>query len=390
MQAAATLIHKLWLQAWSLVLVEMNSQEIGWLIKPRNHLSLLSTRRTTMIVSRVRLVAGLFAVLTPLWIILDVLVFPPEIWLGLMAARIAASFAFGAILLLPRSANSLHDAYKALGMLLAIPTAFFLFSYEHTSQLEMHGMQEAFASGYAFLPFVMVAGLSIFPLTLIESLLFAAPMVCLQVVAAIIGLPVMNWPTVAASFWLLLLINAVATLAGISQLAFMIVLVREAIRDGLTGSFSRNSGEELLELQFIIARRNNSPLALAFLDLDHFKQINDSFGHDAGDQVLMNTVSIIRRHLRTGDMLVRWGGEEFVLILPNASLHEACVALERLRTVGFGKRPDGTPVTASIGIAEVIRDRAETWQQLVQLADARMYEAKQSGRNRMVGCPAEA
>lgn len=166
-----------------------------------------------------------------------------------------------------------------------------------------------------------------------------------------------------------------------SQLGFMIALVHQAIRDPLTTSFSRLSGEELLEIQFIIATRSHSPLALAFIDLDNFKQINDRFGHEAGDEVLVHVVKRIREQLRTGDMLTRWGGEEFILILPNMYCSDAVIAVERLRETGFGKALDGAPVTASVGLSEWIEDRAPDWKTLVDIADRRMYLAKMCGKN---------
>jgi diguanylate cyclase (GGDEF)-like protein len=380
------LIGRLWEQADSSHLITLSRQEVGWLLRPQKHLSLLSRRRTAMIVSRARLLSGLFAVLTPLWIILDVLVFPREVWIGLVAARLLSSLAFFINLILPRKMESPHDAYWALGLLLAIPTCFFIFSYQHMEQFHLIGLQAAFAVGYAFLPFVMVAGLSVFPLTLTENLVFAVPMLLSQIIAAVLHLPVLNWPTVVASFWLLILIMGVSIIAGISQLAFMIVLVRESIRDGLTGCYSRHSGEELLELQFNIATRNKAPLSLAFIDLDHFKQVNDTFGHDAGDQVLRNAVDRIRNQVRNCDVLVRWGGEEFILIMPDTDVESACFALQRLRAKGFGSRPDGVDITASIGISERIMSGKDNWQSLVAKADENMYQAKQSGRDRLVGC----
>lgn len=383
---AAKYLKKLWQQAWSLILVEMSVQEVGWLMRPRGHISLLARRRTTIIVTRARLSAGLFAVLTPLWIIFDVLTFSSEIWIGLAIARLAATAAFVGILLMLRSMESIRDAYHALGLLMTVPMAFFLFTYLHMSQFPLSGVQAAFSTGYAFLPFVVVAGLSIFPLTLIECLSFAAPVLFMQLVAAFMRWPILEWPTLAASFWLLILITGVSAMAGLSQLAFMIVLVREAIRDSMTGCFSRNSGEELLELQFMLSTRSSTPLSLVFIDLDHFKQVNDRFGHDAGDNVLIRASSAIRDELRTGDILVRWGGEEFILILPNSTWLQARQALERLRESGFGMRPDGTPVTASIGIAERVTDGVRKWGDLVEKADARMYLAKQGGRNRIVAC----
>jgi diguanylate cyclase (GGDEF)-like protein len=281
--------------------------------------------------------------------------------------------------------DTLVDAYKALAMLLTIPTAFFLFAYQHMLGLELHGIQQAFAVGYAFLPFVMLAGLSIFPLTLIECLVFASPILIMQALTVIVGWHLVDWPTAAASFWLLLLITSVSAMAGTSQLGFIIVLVREAVRDSLTGCFSRRSGEELLELQFRLAARRHAPMAVAFIDLDHFKSVNDEFGHQAGDQILKVAAATIRRLARGADIPVRWGGEEFLLLMPDTDSVGALVALQRLRTVGLGRRPDDAPLTASIGIAERRQDNADGWQALVAAADARMYEAKQTGRDRIVG-----
>jgi diguanylate cyclase (GGDEF)-like protein len=377
-------IRSIWHHAWTSVLVELSTQEIRWLLSARRHISMLHKRRTTMIVSRVRLVAALFAVLTPLWIVVDVAAFTREVWLPLVLARIAVTIAFGLITLLAIRMQTMADAYRVLAMLFAVPTTFFLFSYQHMAQFQLHGIEQAFATGYAFLPFVMLAGLSIFPLTLMENIIFVSPLLLMQLLAGIMRLPVLDWPTFAASFWLMLLIAGVSVLAGMSQLAFIIVLVREAIRDNMTGCFSRQSGEELLEVQFANSLRNNTPLAVAFLDLDHFKQVNDGFGHEAGDQVLKGAASATQEHLRLGDMLVRWGGEEFVLILPNTTSETAGIALERVRQAGFGLRPDGVSVTASIGVAERIRDGIDNWRGLVEQADARMYEAKQRGRNRVV------
>jgi diguanylate cyclase (GGDEF) domain len=123
---------------------------------------------------------------------------------------------------------------------------------------------------------------------------------------------------------------------------------------------------------------------VAFIDLDDFKQVNDAHGHEAGDQVLTAAAEQVRASLRTGDMLARWGGEEFILIFPNTFSKDAVQALERLREAGFGLRPEGTPVTASIGLAERIQDKPADYKKLVEIADRRMYLAKQGGKNRVV------
>lgn len=242
------------------------------------------------------------------------------------------------------------------------------------------------SSGYNLLPFVMLAGLSIFPLTIVESLVYAAPILLIQLGAYMMRWPLLDWPTAAASLWLLMLITSVSTMAGVSQLAFILVLVRESINDSLTGCFSRSSGEKLLEMQYVQASRSGAPLALAFVDLDFFKQINDQYGHDAGDAALIEATKSLRFYQRTSDVMIRWGGEEFVLIMPNTDSDQAQVALERICKSGIGQRPDGTPLTVSMGIAERRQDRTTDWRELVAMADMRMYMAKQTGRNRIISC----
>jgi len=377
------LANIVWHRLTGLMPGELNQAELSWLAIPRPHLTLLTRRRATMIVNRVRLFAFLFAVLTPLWSIVDYFVFPLPLWITLAVMRLLACAAFTALLLYYRPSGNLLDAYRAMALLFAIPTVFYIASHTLLGTYALSGFSAAIAAGYAFLPFVLVAGLSIFPLTLLESILFACPILLAQGIAASLSWQTLNLPSHAGAFWLLALISGVSTLAGMSQLAFMIALVRQAIRDPLTGVFSRRSGEEVLDLQYIVSGRSNAPLSVAFIDLDHFKSINDRFGHEAGDQALISTTERITTTLRRGDMLVRWGGEEFLLIMPNTDVDQAVLAISRMRETGLGLRPDGTPLTASIGIAERAVDQTGDWKELLDKADQRMYRAKQGGRNRL-------
>jgi diguanylate cyclase (GGDEF)-like protein len=370
--------------AFNRIMNELPRDELFWLFTPFKHMALLATRRAAMVISRVRLVAAMFAVLTPLWIGVDLLVFPWPLWGELAMGRVAVSVAFGVLALAYRSSNRMHDAYVALAVMFAIPTLFFAFSYQLLAGYHLDGLAGAVSAGYAFLPFVMVAGLSVFPLTALEGVLFASPVLLVEVAVAALNWDMIEPNAFFGSFWLLLLIATVATLSGMSQLGFMIALVRQAIRDSLTGCFSRSSGEELLEIQYIISVRSQSPLSVAFIDLDDFKSVNDGYGHEAGDQVLTTAVESIRANLRTGDMLARWGGEEFILIFPNTFASDAVQAIERLRQLGFGQRPDGRPVTASIGVAERSEDKTSDCKKLVDIADHRMYLAKQAGKDRVV------
>ncbi len=361
---------------------ELKPEEFMKLVIPHRHSMLLTQRRATLIVNRVRLFAFLFAVLTPVWGLIDLMVFTYPLWLGLATFRLLACAAF-ACLLFYRPSGNLFDAYRAIALLFAIPTAFYIASHTLLGGYQLTQFSAVVAMGYTFLPFVLMAGLAIFPLTLVENIVMACVLLLAQALAGYLSWATLNWPSFAGGFWLLILIAGVTALASLSQLAFMIALVRQAIRDPLTGVFSRGSGQEILQLQWDTARRHDIGLAVAFIDLDHFKSINDTFGHEAGDLVLRDCSRHMLASLRSTDTLLRWGGEEFVVIMPDTDLEQARLALSRMIRNGLGVRPDGSTLTASIGLAERCADFAENPRDLLELADQRMYLAKTTGRNRL-------
>ncbi|MFD1624713.1 sensor domain-containing diguanylate cyclase [Azospirillum griseum] len=362
----------------------LRGHQLRHLIHPTKHTPILGRRRAAMIQSRVRMVALVFGLLTPLWIAIDMMVFSWPLSGQLMGLRLAASAAFLTLAWESHPCEDIRSAWIRLGALLAIPTLFFTISHPLLYAEGTDDLRVAVTAGYGYLPFVMVAGLSVFPLTALEGALFATPMLAAHLGAGFYGSLVLPFPSYLSALWLLLLIAVVATLAAMSQLHFMIALLEQAAHDVLTGAFSRRIGEELLKLQVANAQRSRQPLSTVFVDLDDFKAVNDRYGHDEGDRVLRHAATTIRSMLRESDALVRWGGEEFLLIMPDTPVSGAMIAVERMRTAGFGKRPDGSLQTASVGVAEQNTDRLFDWEALVDLADQRMYQAKQSGKNRVV------
>lgn len=355
------------------------------LVVPSLHSPLVQRRRAELISSRVFLVAVTFAILTPLWIVVDVLFFPNPLCWYLAALRAAAAAAFGVVAWgFPRTTEKISVALKALAALLAVPVLFFLVSDPLMMGYKFDSLQLALAAGYAFLPFVMVAGLSVFPITAIEGAAFSAPLILSMVAIVVGGFELLPFSSYLGALWLLGLLAVVATLAGMSQLHFMMALVQQASHDVLTKVYTRRVGEELLNVQFHHADRQDIPMALAFIDLDSFKSVNDMFGHEEGDKTLKRACDALRKVLRRGDIVVRWGGEEFLIIMPNTDPVGARIAIERLRAEGLGNRPDGLPQTASIGIAERQSDKTASWSDLVEKADQRMYRAKKSGKDRVV------
>jgi diguanylate cyclase (GGDEF)-like protein len=169
-------------------------------------------------------------------------------------------------------------------------------------------------------------------------------------------------------------------------LAAQEALRRRATHDDLTGLWNRGMILERLTHEVSRARREHTPLSVAMADLDHFKQINDTHGHAAGDAVLRYAAHRLRDTLRDYDCLGRYGGEEFLLVVPKCDAAAAIDTAERLRAavavacVPFGS--SSIPVTVSVGVAStdaVGYDEAA----LMRAADAALYEAKAGGRNRV-------
>lgn len=160
-------------------------------------------------------------------------------------------------------------------------------------------------------------------------------------------------------------------------------LNRLATTDPLTGAWNRWRFEQTVEAEFVRAQRYGEPLAVLMFDIDHFKLINDRHGHPSGDRVLVELSDLIRRNLRVADALVRWGGEEFIVMMPHCGADEAVNLAEKLRTlVAERSFPGVGQVTASFGVAALrIDETVETW---LKRVDDALYQAKEQGRNRVV------
>ncbi len=158
-------------------------------------------------------------------------------------------------------------------------------------------------------------------------------------------------------------------------------------RDGLTGVFNRVFFDEALAHELALAARHGYPVCLLMIDLDHFKQVNDRDGHQAGDRALIAAADVLRDAVRESDLVCRYGGEEFAVICPHANVGQGQVIGEKLRLaiaaidtapLGVGQR-----LTATIGVAESPRD-ATQHEDLIRKADRRLYRGKHAGRDRVV------
>jgi diguanylate cyclase (GGDEF)-like protein len=172
------------------------------------------------------------------------------------------------------------------------------------------------------------------------------------------------------------------------QLTLSLARIQElASHDDLTGAFNRRHFMELLHDERERSHRTKQPYSVALFDLDHFKAINDRFGHPAGDAVLRDFCTLVQAHMRVTDRFARWGGEEFVLLMPvTTPVESASLAVERIRSAvashdwsSTSPLPAGVRVTVSAGVATC--EGGESVEALVARADAALYQAKKAGRN---------
>lgn len=164
------------------------------------------------------------------------------------------------------------------------------------------------------------------------------------------------------------------------------MLEQMAKTDKLTGIYNRHSFEELSDKEIAGAERYETPLSLIMLDIDHFKHINDTYGHDIGDSVLKELVSVVNLNIRKSDIFARWGGEEFLILCSNTDQEQAIALANKLRQEIEAK--DFTVagrVTSSFGVAQLMRE--ETKEMLLKHVDDALYYSKEHGRNRVTALP---
>lgn len=184
------------------------------------------------------------------------------------------------------------------------------------------------------------------------------------------------------------------TLMDVTDVAFSQTLLKEALeslgesnnRDGLTGIYNRRYLDKHIAIEFDRAKRYGEPFSFILFDLDHFKQVNDNYGHLGGDEVLRSISQRVGGMLRTTDIIGRYGGEEFAIMLPSTSLEDARILAERVRLateetpVFFQNRE--IKVSISMGVSE-FRPDLPNHEQLIDEADQALYASKQGGRNRV-------
>jgi len=355
-------------------------QQFPQILSSKTHSASFTHERITEILSRIQRISAIFAVLSLGWVFIDVIKMPWPIWGELAFGRMLCSALFFWLAGLRIDSTSVGMTYRRLLILFLTPIVFLIYAH-NIFNYEQNQYSLAMATAYFYSPFIIVAVFGLFPLTAFEIVYLSVPLVIalslfFQMLPELLG-----QQSALEVIWVLILVLGVSALSAMSQLTLMLKLFERGAFDNLTGLLSRSIGGNILNRQFQLSIRHDLPLMLLIFDLDHFKQINDRFGHAAGDDVLRSVAERIRATVRQQDAAIRWGGEEFLLMLPSTDMVVAKEFLDRLYKENLATLPDGRHVTASVGVAERRRDKALDWRQLLQLADERLYKAKQQGRN---------
>jgi diguanylate cyclase (GGDEF)-like protein len=339
-------------------------------------------KRIDFIQSRIRSLAWILTFSIPLWSLLDKIAFPPPLWAVIFPARLLAGAAFASFLLLGSSffkkgTREIGLVYLELAIFFIITTLFYVFCRRLPEpDAQTNALAAAIVKSYYLLPFIVMACVGLFPLTLLESM---ANYMTNDV-------PGMSfWSSDLGLTWIMALLASISVVVSFSQFRMLTELVHYSSNDALTHCLTRGSGEEVFNALWHYTTRKKTNFSVAFIDLDNFKAVNDTFGHSAGDAVLADAASTIRKSIRKSDFVVRWGGEEFLVIMPDVTIYTASQILMRMSENGFGALPNGSLQTASIGLAERQHDNSFNEKALIQIADKRLYQAKMLGRRRIVG-----
>ena len=353
----------------------VNPQDI---ISTRYHSRDFKTSRAEYISIRIRSLAIVFALLAPLWIPIDYFVMDDPTFTYIVALRLFFSASLLSLSRWGTFCNLLNAARIRIFLFILVPCLFFLSSH---MLLEGIDTDHAILLGYSFLPFLVMALLTIVPLTLLEGLSCVGLLIAFYVVTKLLQGTFLTIPALG-DLWLLMLLAVIVLWVQMTQLHMLMRLYREATRDALTGLVNRRVLAAKLEQE---VQQSDGPLAILLFDLDLFKRINDNFGHHAGDTVLQAFGEILKKHCQGNNVVGRYGGEEFLAILPGCGLGEARELAERIRLAchlyKVHTSEDGKEISFTTSIGVALRKPQESGHELLGRVDQGLYTAKVRGRD---------
>lgn len=351
------------------------------LVSQKWHTKYFNQTRGNYLSRRVCIIAWILVIFQPSWLIVDYFLLPVELLPTIITARLICAVA-GLFLAMLVYGYSLRQAYLHLILLAMILTLF----HTASSQAIIYAGYGHSIAGYHFFPFMVMVMMAVFPLSIIETIVYIIAILSMEVLTQIFR-GTLGTVDGINNLWLLSVLGGIAGWASVNQLNMLLTLYRQATRDPLTGLSNRRQAIEQMSSDIGQAREHNKPVTALMLDLDKFKNFNDTYGHAAGDMVLKAFAKILQKYAkRQNDLICRYGGEEFLVVMPGMGLEQGADIAESIRLACHNKKvrtPNGDKIgfTTSIGVAEIKED--EDIDAFLHRTDEFLYKAKDSGRDRI-------
>lgn len=352
------------------------------IVSTRHHSADFIETRAEHIALRLRFMTAFYALVVPLWAPVDYLLLSPDHFAAMLVPKVCLT-----VFLVPLGLFSLRKLTSSqVHVILALNIAAAGSFYAASMLILSRGVAESFVAGYSLMPLMMVSMLGIFPLTLGWGVALIALVtgIHLGLVAALGQLLTADTANV---LWVLCVLGGISLWVQASQLLMLMRLYRESTQDPLTGMINRRVLMKRLTAEIERVMEGGPSFCIQMFDLDRFKRINDNHGHLVGDAVLQTTATLLQKGLRKDDIVARFGGEEFVAVLPDCASADAVAIAERIRQSCRETRvaaPDGASIQLSTSVGVTEYEAGEAIEATLNRVDEALYKAKELGRNRVV------
>ena len=352
------------------------------IVSARYHSTDFKQTRINYICGRLWLMCWFFAVSVPLFSFFDFAILPKPQALNILYARFVLSASLLCGIYLLRQQPSLTTIKGVMLIAFLMPILFYLYTMQNLSGLAQPNIPMV----YAMMPYLTLAMLGLFPLTILGGLALLLVMFIPFISFEIAQFDSSIWPLIN-SVWMFCLFAGISLWLQASQLSMLMKLYRESTVDPLTKLINRRVLMRMAEKEQSQSRKSGMPFSIIMFDLDKFKRINDNYGHHVGDEVLIMTANVMKSVLNKKNIAARFGGEEFVVVLPSTLLDEAIHIAEQIRNqlksqsvaLATGEL---LHVSASLGVAQ--HKPEESVEQLFNRVDELLYAAKGGGRDLVV------
>ena len=343
--------------------------------------------RADYIAGRLKIMAMAFAILVPASVVLDLILLPDNIVATIFTYRLVLAISLIIVAVIAHTKKSSHTIEWLLPLSFLLPSLFYFASMVVITQAGV-----TINIGFSFIPFLCAAMMGLYPMTIITCAIVTSMIFVPTISVDILNGTVFTVET-ANKVWAFFMFIGISWWVQTGQLLMLMKLYRESTQDPLTGLMNRRVLMRHLESKkfacdesLLANNRANETFSILMCDLDRFKRINDSYGHLTGDSVLKVVANMLQNQLREQDLIARFGGEEFVVVLPELSISEAITVAERIR-IACSKldisADNGEKIITTISIGVTQYQHQEAVLAMFERVDDLLYTAKKEGRNKV-------